>query len=76
MKRRESIQRLAALGLLPLIPSSVFNENKMAARSIPKTGEQLPIVGVGTWETFDVDKNARDLHLLKETLNVLTDKGG
>ncbi len=76
MKRRESLQHLAALGLLPLIPSSAFKTDKMATRSIPKTGEQLPVVGVGTWETFDVDKNARDLHLLKETLKVLTDKGG
>ncbi|HEY5824386.1 MAG TPA: aldo/keto reductase [Cyclobacteriaceae bacterium] len=76
MNRRESLQHLAALGLLPLMPSSLLNSDKIATRPIPKTGEQLPIVGVGTWETFDVDKNAQDLQLLRDLLKVLTDKGG
>src|SRR6478609_10228074 len=76
MNRRESLQHLAALGLLPLMPSSLLNSDKIATRPIPKTGEQLPVVGVGTWETFDVDKNAQDLQLLRELLKVLTDKGG
>jgi len=76
MNRRESLQHIAALGLLPLMPSSILNGDQIATRAIPKTGEQLPIVGVGTWETFDVDKNARDLQLLRELLKVLTDKGG
>jgi diketogulonate reductase-like aldo/keto reductase len=76
MKRRESLQHLAALGLLPLIPNAMLPDDKIAIRPIPKTGEQLPVVGLGTWETFDVDKNEQDIRLLRETLKVLIDKGG
>lgn len=76
MKRRETLHRLAALSLLPLLPDTLLFNDKIATRAIPKSGEQLPIVGVGTWETFDVDKNAQDMKLLRETLKTLTDKGG
>ncbi len=27
----------------------------MNTRPIPRTGEQLPVIGMGTWQTFDVD---------------------
>ena len=29
-------------------------ENTMFARPIPKSGEMLPVIGLGTWQTFDV----------------------
>ena len=28
---------------------------KMLTRPIPSSGEKLPIIGLGTWQTFDVD---------------------
>ena len=27
----------------------------MRTRPIPRTGEELPVIGMGTWRTFDVD---------------------
>jgi diketogulonate reductase-like aldo/keto reductase len=27
----------------------------MITRAIPRSGEQLPVIGMGTWQTFDVD---------------------
>ena len=32
----------------------------MIHRSIPRTGESLPVVGLGTWQTFDVSRPAYD----------------
>lgn len=32
----------------------------MHTRSIPSTGEQLPVIGLGTWSTFDVGDSAAD----------------
>jgi diketogulonate reductase-like aldo/keto reductase len=29
-------------------------ERRMLTRPIPKTGEALPVIGLGTWQTFDV----------------------
>jgi diketogulonate reductase-like aldo/keto reductase len=43
----------------------------MLARPIPKTGEMMPILGVGTWQTFDTgpEKDARKpLRLVLEAL--------
>jgi len=43
----------------------------MLARPIPKTGEMMPLVGVGTWQTFDTgpEKDARKpLRLVLEAL--------
>jgi diketogulonate reductase-like aldo/keto reductase len=28
---------------------------EMSTRGIPSTGEELPVIGLGTWQTFDVD---------------------
>src|SRR3954447_10640312 len=31
----------------------------MIKRTIPKSGEELPVIGLGTWQTFDVRDNQR-----------------
>ncbi|MGE5625405.1 MAG: aldo/keto reductase [Bacillota bacterium] len=45
----------------------------MLARKIPKSGEELPVIGIGTWENFDVatkDPRRGDLKRVLETLFV------
>jgi diketogulonate reductase-like aldo/keto reductase len=76
MQRRESLQLLAALGLSPLLSIGATNKDSMITRSIPKTGEKLPVIGLGTWETFDIDKSTQEINQLKAVLQQLTDKGG
>ena len=48
----------------------------MSSRSIPRSGEALPVVGVGTWQTFDVGPNAPERAELKEVLRLLAEHGG
>ena len=48
----------------------------MIRRPIPRTGEPLPVVGVGTWQTFDVAADAPEREELKEVLKLLVDAGG
>ena len=48
----------------------------MLTRPIPKTSEPLPIVGVGTWQTFDVAPAGPDLAPRKEVLRTLFEAGG
>ena len=48
----------------------------MLTRPIPRTGEPLPIVGVGTWQTFDVAPAGPDLAPRKEVLRTLFEAGG
>ena len=37
------------------MPSAPPDAATMLTRPIPKTGEALPVIGMGTWQTFDVD---------------------
>jgi aryl-alcohol dehydrogenase-like predicted oxidoreductase len=48
----------------------------MSTRPIPRSGEQLPVVGVGTWQTFDVGPAAPERAELKDVLRLLADRGG
>ena len=49
---------------------------KMHQRKIPSTGEGLPVIGCGTWRTFDVGARPADRAPLAEVLRVLFDAGG
>jgi len=45
-------------------------------RSIPRSGEMLPVVGLGTWQTFDVGPRDPQRDELKEVLRQLVALGG
>ncbi len=75
--RRETIKKLFASGIaLGMQPFDFKFANTMKTRKIPASGEDLPIVGVGTWQTFDVGSAATDREPLKEVLKILVEKGG
>jgi aryl-alcohol dehydrogenase-like predicted oxidoreductase len=46
------------------------------ARRIPKTGEEIPAIGLGTWQVFDVAGDATELAQAKETLRTFVSLGG
>ncbi len=48
----------------------------MSTRNIPSSGEALPIIGVGTWQTFDVGAGAAGRAPLRELLAEMFDAGG
>ena len=41
------------------------------SRNIPSTGEVLPLIGVGTWQTFDVGTDSNARAPLREVLKLL-----
>lgn len=45
-------------------------------RSIPSSGEKIPVVGLGTWQTFDVGSSESDRKPLKDVLNTFVEMGG
>jgi aryl-alcohol dehydrogenase-like predicted oxidoreductase len=50
-------------------PEDKRPEMTITTRPIPRTGEKLPVVGLGTWQTFDVGDGAAER---KAVLEVLT----
>ena len=49
----------------------------MSTRPIPRTGEALPVIGLGTWQTFDPPRRtAESLAPLEATLRALHAAGG
>jgi diketogulonate reductase-like aldo/keto reductase len=50
--------------------------NGMNKRKIPSSGEMLPVVGCGTWRTFDVGGKPADRAPLAEVLRVMFEAGG
>ena len=51
-------------------------DNTMLERPIPSSRENLPVVGLGTWQTFDVSDSATEREPLRDVLKVLVEKGG
>lgn len=45
-------------------------------RPIPKSGEALPAVGLGTWQTFDIGRDAGERSRRREVLELLFQGGG
>ena len=48
----------------------------MLTRPIPQSSEPLPVVGIGTWQTFDVGSQRSELDQRKAVLQTLLDAGG
>lgn len=70
LRRRALLGALAAGALVK--PAAA---QPLATRAIPASGEALPVVGVGTWQTFDAG-NDRDARApLRELLKVFASAG-
>ena len=69
-----------AAGLVPSLatPASARKGQvqPMQTRSIPRSGEGLPVVGIGTWQTFDVGRSEPERAPLREVLRLLFAAGG
>lgn len=48
---------------------------RMHTRPIPRTGEQLPVLGLGTWQTFDVDPDPAARAPIDAVLRAFLDGG-
>lgn len=48
----------------------------LSLRAIPSTGEMLPVIGLGTWQTFDIGDDPAELARRRAVLDVLFDAGG
>lgn len=78
LTRGAFLRLIGAISAATILPggNAMAARETMRTRDIPKTGEPLPVVGVGTWQTFDVGRDAASRAPLREVLEILFDAGG
>ncbi|HEU4776002.1 MAG TPA: aldo/keto reductase [Telluria sp.] len=72
MNRRDALYAVAA-GLTG-VPA--FAAPSMMMRRVPSSGELLPVIGLGTWQTFNVGHKAADRAELEQVLQAFVALGG
>jgi diketogulonate reductase-like aldo/keto reductase len=75
------VNRRGFLGLLgaatALVSKSSFAQNpKIMTRKIPSTGEELPAVGLGTWQVFDAGNDTAARAPLRTVISEFAKAGG
>ncbi len=76
--RREAVRLIgaSAAGLaLPITTRAASESSRMLARTIPSSGEKLPVIGLGTWRAFDVDLTTDNRRQLEEVLSLFVKLG-
>jgi diketogulonate reductase-like aldo/keto reductase len=82
MTRREAARVIggtAAGFLLPIEPAPAqakAESSAMLTRAVPSTGETLPVIGLGTWQAFDVDLSSDNRRQLGDVLSLFVKLGG
>lgn len=66
---------LGAGAALSLDPTALWAQAKLLTRAIPKTGEMLPVIGLGSSATFSAVARTEDVTALREVLKTLVDHG-
>ena len=75
ISRRELLRLALGAGALALTGGVAMAESTLQ-RPIPRTGESLPVIGLGTWQTFDVGPAASARAPLKAVLSDFVRLGG
>jgi len=76
MTRREAARLIGATAGGMLLPVDALRAQAktesvaMLTRAIPSTGEKLPVIGLGTWQAFDVDLTSDNRRQLGDVLSL------
>ena len=82
MTRREAAKLIGAGTASLMLPVAATwaqpkrESSSMLMRAIPGSGEKLPVIGLGTWNVFDVNLTADNRAALSEVLSLLVKLGG
>jgi diketogulonate reductase-like aldo/keto reductase len=75
--RRRFLQSLAGLGAAAVLgPGLAAASPPVIRKAIPVSGERLPVIGMGSWLTFDVGDDERARAVRVQVLQAFFDRGG
>ncbi len=76
ISRRELLRLALGAGTLAFSGVAMAATSSLVRRPIPRTGESLPVIGLGTWQTFDVGRAESKRAPLREVLREFVRLGG
>jgi diketogulonate reductase-like aldo/keto reductase len=86
LTRREALRfgasTLAAAAFAPMVLAGCAPESRprlareAIRKRIPASGEEIPVIGLGTWQTFMVEDTEEELAPLREVLRSFVELGG
>jgi aryl-alcohol dehydrogenase-like predicted oxidoreductase len=79
LTRRDYLKYSAMIAAACTLPAGLlraFESGDLITRAIPNTGEQLPIVGLGSAATFRSVAQSDDISALKSVIETLVENGG
>jgi len=76
MLNRRDFIALSSLSLLPELSVASKLDQSMLKRPIPSSGEEIPVIGLGTSRVFDIQPTGSELNIRKEILDIFYKNGG
>ena len=79
LTRRDYLKYTAMAGAACTLPGSLLQaqvRGDIIKRAIPGTGEEIPVVGLGSSATFSSVAQSEDITALRSVLQTLIDNGG
>lgn len=74
--RRSALRALGGLAALAALNPASAQMPNLIKRTIPSSGEELPVIGLGTWQVFDAGNDQAARAPLKDVLRVFFAAGG
>lgn len=79
MTRRDALRLMAAAGTSAFLGRSLAfgaETDGISTRAIPSSGERIPVIGLGTWRTFNVGEDAAARANCAEVMRRFLEGGG
>lgn len=77
MKRRTFLKGMGVTGLSVISPVHLFSmPSELIRRTIPSSQEKIPVIGMGSWLTFDAKGSSSRMANMKKVLQNFYQQGG
>ena len=76
MLNRRDFIALSSLSFLPKLSIASALNQSMLKRVIPSSGEEMPVIGLGTSRVFDIEPSKNEINVREQILDIFYENGG